>query len=47
VLKDEDVTGVIIGASRAEQLDENLVALENTRFSDDELRRINEININN
>ncbi len=47
VLKDEDVTGVIIGASRAEQLDENLAALENTRFSDDELRRINEININN
>ncbi len=47
VLKDKDVTSVIIGATKASQLTENLAALDNTRFSEDELKAINEIMINN
>ncbi len=47
VLHNEAVTGVIIGASKTKQLDENIAALENTRFSEDEIKRINEITIKN
>ncbi|PFG29260.1 L-glyceraldehyde 3-phosphate reductase [Paramicrobacterium agarici] len=36
------VTSALIGASRVEQLDENIAALDNLEFSDDELRRIDE-----
>lgn len=39
------ITSVIIGASRVEQLEENLLATDNIHFSDDELRRINEITL--
>jgi L-glyceraldehyde 3-phosphate reductase len=43
ILKDSRVTSVLIGASRPEQLADSLLCLENTKFSDEELRRINEI----
>ncbi|ATF91051.1 L-glyceraldehyde 3-phosphate reductase [Cedecea neteri] len=40
LLKDERVTSVLIGASRAEQLKENVKALDNLKFTADELERI-------
>lgn len=42
LLKDERVTSVLIGASRPEQIEENVQALNNLRFSDDELKRIDQ-----
>ncbi|WP_166999035.1 L-glyceraldehyde 3-phosphate reductase [Paramicrobacterium fandaimingii] len=36
------VTSALIGASRIEQLDENIAALDNREFTEDELRRIDE-----
>jgi L-glyceraldehyde 3-phosphate reductase len=43
VLRDERVTSALIGASRPEQIVENLAAANNTRFSDDELKTIDGI----
>jgi len=43
VLKEEDVTSVLIGASRPEQILDNLKALENTSFSEEELKRIEDL----
>ncbi|MBU9845390.1 L-glyceraldehyde 3-phosphate reductase [Rahnella ecdela] len=40
LLKDDRVTSVLIGASRPEQLDENVKALENLRFTAEELTAI-------
>ncbi len=40
LLKDDRVTSVLIGASRTEQLEENVKALENLRFSAEELAAI-------
>lgn len=40
LLKDERVTSVLIGASRPEQLEENVKALENLHFSAEELSAI-------
>ncbi|GHO83575.1 aldo/keto reductase [Dictyobacter formicarum] len=37
------VTSVLIGASKVEQIDENVAALKNLDFSDEELKKINEI----
>ena len=42
-LKDDKVTSVIIGASSTAQIDDNLQAIRNTCFSDEELKLINEI----
>src|SRR4051812_47475386 len=39
-LRDERVTSALIGASSVRQLDENLAALDNLEFSDDELAQI-------
>ncbi len=36
-------TSVIIGASRVEQIEDNVAAVDNLHFSDDELWRIGEI----
>jgi L-glyceraldehyde 3-phosphate reductase len=36
------VTSLVIGASRVEQLEDNVAALANTTFSDEELRTIDE-----
>lgn len=43
ILRDGKVTSVLIGASRPEQILENIKALDNISFSDDELNRIEEI----
>ena len=40
VLRDARVTSALIGASSVAQLDENLAALDNPEFSDDELETI-------
>jgi L-glyceraldehyde 3-phosphate reductase len=42
-LRPGGVTSALIGASSIEQLDENLVAAENTDFSDDELAAIDDL----
>lgn len=43
VLKDDLVTSVIVGASSVNQLADNIKAIENTHFSDEEIAFINEI----
>ena len=43
LLKDSRVTSVLIGASSVAQLDDNLKLLSNTNFSEDELKRIEEV----
>ncbi|MEO5998135.1 MAG: L-glyceraldehyde 3-phosphate reductase [Chitinophagaceae bacterium] len=43
LLKDKRVTSVLIGASKPEQLADSLKCLDNTRFSEEELARIEEI----
>ena len=43
ILKDERVTSVLIGASSVQQLNDNLASLENSKFSKDELHKIEEI----
>lgn len=43
ILRDEKVTSVLIGASRPEQIEENIKALDNTQFSKEECDRIDEI----
>lgn len=40
LLKDSRVTSVLIGASRPEQIEENVKALENLHFSHEELTQI-------
>ena len=40
ILRDERVTSVLVGASSVEQLDDNLVAVKNLKFSDAELKAI-------
>lgn len=43
VLKNERVTSVLIGASKVSQIEENVKALDNLKFSEDELKRIDDI----
>lgn len=43
VLRDGDVCSVLIGASRPQQILDNLGALDNLTFTDEELRRVDEI----
>ncbi len=43
VYSKESVTGVLIGASKAEQIVENLGMIKNTSFTDEELKLIDEI----
>lgn len=43
VLKDDEVTSVLIGASKPEQILDNIQALRNTSFTEEELKRIDEI----
>lgn len=40
LLKDHRITSVLIGASKTEQIDDGLKAVQNTSFSEDELRKI-------
>ena len=43
VRKDDDVTSVLIGASKPEQVLENLKVIESATFTEEELKRIDEI----
>ncbi len=45
ILKDGDVCSVLIGASRPSQILDNIRAIQNTTFSEEELRRIDEISM--
>lgn len=45
VLKDGVVTSVLIGASKSEQILDNIASLKNTCFSAEELTKINEISL--
>ena len=42
-LKDGDITSVLIGASRPEQITDCMKCIENTTFSQEELQKINQI----
>jgi len=42
-LRTPDVNSVIVGASSVKQLQDNLDAIQNTSFSNDELWRIGEL----
>ena len=43
ILRDGVVTSVLIGASRPSQILDNIKALENTSFTEEELRKIDAI----
>ncbi len=43
LLHDEAVTTVLVGASKPEQILDDLTAIDNTDFTQEELQRINEI----
>jgi L-glyceraldehyde 3-phosphate reductase len=43
VLRQDTMASALIGASRVEQIEQNVAAIQNLRFSDDELRRVDEI----
>ena len=43
ILKDERITSVLIGVSKPEQVTDSIKCLDNTKFSDEELKLINSI----
>ena len=43
ILKDDEVCSVLIGASRSEQIRENISIVENTNFTGEELKKIDDI----
>ena len=43
VLRDNAVTSALIGTSKMEQLEQNIAALDNLRFSAEELKNIDRI----
>lgn len=43
ILRDNRITSALIGASRVEQIEENVNALKNTQFSVDQLKKIDKI----
>ena len=45
VLRDGKVTSALMGASKASQIVENINALKNTSFTDDELKLIDDISL--
>ena len=45
ILKDSDVTSVLIGASKPEQIAENVEIIHKTKFTEEELRKIDEISL--
>ena len=47
VLRDGIVTSVLIGASKPQQILDNVKAIENTGFSEEELKLIEEIYLSN
>ena len=46
ILRDPRITSALIGASRVEQIEENVKALKNTSFSADELKKIDALTRN-
>ena len=44
ILKDDEVASVLIGASRPEQIEENISIVEHLDFTEEELKKIDEIN---
>ena len=46
ILKDGVVTGVLIGASKPSQILDNIKAVRNTSFTEEELKMIDEISLN-
>ena len=47
VLKDDAITSVLIGASKPSQILDNIKATQNTKFSDEELKKIENIYFRN
>lgn len=45
ILRDGIVTSVLIGASKSSQILDNIAAIKNTKFTDEELKKIDEISI--
>lgn len=45
ILKDDEVCSVLIGASRPEQILENIRVVQNAAFTAEELKRIAEISL--
>ena len=45
VLKDDDVTSVLIGASKPQQILENLKVMQAADFTEEELKLIDEISL--
>ena len=43
VLRDGIVTSVLVGASRPQQVLDNVKAIENLEFTDEELKKIEEV----
>jgi len=43
VLRDERVTSALVGTSKVSQVDDNVAALKNAKFSSDELKKIDQI----
>ena len=43
ILKDDEVASVLIGASRPEQIEENISIVEHLDFTEEELKKIDEI----
>ena len=43
VLRDECVTSALVGTSKVSQVDDNVAALKNTKFSSEELKKIDQI----
>ena len=43
VLRDKRITSVLIGASSIKQLEDNVTMLNNVKFTDEELERIEEV----
>lgn len=43
--KDDEITSVLIGASRPSQIEDCVRCIENTHFSEEELKRIDEISL--
>ena len=45
ILRDGIVTSVLLGASKPQQLLDNIKAIENTEFSEKELKKIDELSL--
>ncbi len=45
ILRLPAITSALVGASRVEQVEQNVAALNNLSFSEDELRRVDELTL--